>query len=180
MPPAPVRALTGALFGKDSPNVFAFARILVIREEDVAPLLFPPVCVPPLFPPAQAAEDEASPSAAASAITTKTAGMETSLAIQKPRLSRLPDHAWRLKRPSPWSCCTACGHKAATIRRQVHWLFAVSGRLLSRVAIGLIPFLGDFEPGCRHLQQNRSLALGLGARRPAGMFVCVPIKLFGR
>jgi hypothetical protein len=82
MPPAPTRALTGALFGKDLPNVFALARILVNREEDVAPLLFLAVCVPPpLFLPAQAAEDEVRPSAAASAIVTKTAGMEASLAI---------------------------------------------------------------------------------------------------
>jgi hypothetical protein len=43
-----------------------------------------------------------------------------------------------------------------------------------------LPFLSNFEPSGRHLQENRSLAFGLRAFRPAEMLVRVFVEFFGR
>jgi hypothetical protein len=51
--------------------------------------------------------------------------------------------------------------------------------LSSTVNLCGLPFLGDFEPGGRHLQKDCSLALGLRALRPAEMLVGILIELFG-
>jgi hypothetical protein len=41
------------------------------------------------------------------------------------------------------------------------------------------PFFGNLEPSGRHLQKDCSLAVGLGAFRPAEAPVCVFVEFFG-